>query len=73
MRVSDYIAKFLVEHGVRDVFTVTGGGAMYLNDSFGHYTPPPRSYIVPITTTSRLLPWRQKPMHASTIQSRQSA
>lgn len=40
MRVSDYIAKFLVEHGVRDVFTVTGGGAMYLNDSFGHYTPP---------------------------------
>lgn len=36
-RVSDYIADFLVENGISDVFTVTGGGAMYLNDSFGHH------------------------------------
>ena len=36
-RVSDYIADFLVRHQVTDVFTVTGGGAMYLNDSFGHH------------------------------------
>lgn len=36
-RVSDYIADFLVSHDVTDVFTVTGGGAMYLNDSFGHH------------------------------------
>ncbi|WP_024860080.1 thiamine pyrophosphate-binding protein [Ruminococcus flavefaciens] len=36
-RVSDYIADFLVSHDIRDVFTVTGGGAMYLNDSFGHH------------------------------------
>ncbi|MBQ9436851.1 MAG: thiamine pyrophosphate-binding protein, partial [Lachnospiraceae bacterium] len=36
-RVADYIADFLVEHDVSDVFTVTGGGAMYLNDSLGHH------------------------------------
>ncbi len=36
-RVSDYIADFLVSHNIKDVFTVTGGGAMYLNDSFGHH------------------------------------
>lgn len=36
-RVSDYIADFLVKHNITDVFTVTGGGAMYLNDSFGHH------------------------------------
>lgn len=26
----------MVEHGIEDVFTVTGGGAMHLNDAFGH-------------------------------------
>ncbi len=36
MRVSDYIADFLVKKGVTDCFTVVGGGAMYLNNSFGH-------------------------------------
>ena len=36
-RVSDYIADILATHGITDVFTVTGGGAMYLNDSFGHH------------------------------------
>ena len=36
IRVSDYIADFLADNGIRDVFTVVGGGAMYLNDSFGH-------------------------------------
>lgn len=36
MRASDALVKFLVEeYGVRVVFTVTGGGAMYLNDAFG--------------------------------------
>ena len=35
IRVSDYIAQTLVEHGVRHVFLVTGGGAMHLNDAFG--------------------------------------
>ena len=36
-RVSDYIADFLAKHNITDVFTVTGGCAMYLNDSFGHH------------------------------------
>ncbi len=36
IKVSDYIANFMVEHGVEHAFTVTGGGAMHLNDSLGH-------------------------------------
>lgn len=37
MKVSDYIAEFLVSHGIKTVFTVVGGGAMHLNDSLGHH------------------------------------
>ncbi len=33
MRVADYIAATLAEHGLRHVFVVTGGGAMHLNDA----------------------------------------
>ena len=36
-RVADYIADFLVTNGIEDVFTVTGGGAMHMNDAFGHH------------------------------------
>ena len=36
MKVSDFIAEYLVSHGIHDAFTVVGGGAMHLNDSFGH-------------------------------------
>ncbi len=36
IKLSNYIAQFLVEHGITNVFTVTGGGAMHLNDAFGH-------------------------------------
>lgn len=32
MRVADYIPKFLSEKGIKHVFLVTGGGAMFLND-----------------------------------------
>jgi acetolactate synthase-1/2/3 large subunit len=32
VRVSDYIAQFLVDKDVKHIFTVTGGGAMFLND-----------------------------------------
>ena len=35
MRLSDFIADFLADNGIKDVFTIVGGGAMYLNDSFG--------------------------------------
>jgi acetolactate synthase-1/2/3 large subunit len=36
-RVADYIADFLATHQITDVFTITGGGAMHLNDAFGHH------------------------------------
>lgn len=36
-KVTDYIADYITERGIRDVFTVTGGGAMHMNDSFGHH------------------------------------
>ena len=36
MKVSDYIARKLVEAGISDVFMVTGGGAMHLDDGLGH-------------------------------------
>lgn len=32
IRVADYIAKFLVDNGIEDIFLLTGNGAMYLND-----------------------------------------
>ena len=35
-RLADYVADFLVNHGVTDVFSVVGGGAMHLNDALGH-------------------------------------
>ena len=35
-KVAQYIADFLVEKGVHHNFTVTGGGAMHLNDALGH-------------------------------------
>ena len=35
MRVADVIASILVERGVTDVFMLTGGGAMHLNDALG--------------------------------------
>lgn len=34
IRVADYIARRCVEAGVTDVFMITGGGAMHLNDAF---------------------------------------
>ena len=36
IRLADYVADFLVENGITDCFTVTGGGAMHLNDALGH-------------------------------------
>ncbi len=35
IRVADYIAQHLVRSGIRQVFLVTGGGAMHLNDAIG--------------------------------------
>ncbi|RZJ99504.1 MAG: thiamine pyrophosphate-binding protein [Novosphingobium sp.] len=35
VRLSDYVARRLHDHGVRHVFMLTGGGAMHLNDAMG--------------------------------------
>ena len=35
IKLSDYVADFLVSRGVRDVFLVSGGGVMHLLDSIG--------------------------------------
>ena len=37
MRVADYIAQILADHGIRHVFMVTGGAAMHLNDALGNH------------------------------------
>ena len=37
MRVADYIAHTLNAYGITDVFLVTGGGAMHLNDAIGRH------------------------------------
>ena len=36
IKVTEYIAQTLVRRGLRQVFMLSGGGAMHLNDSLGH-------------------------------------
>ena len=36
IKLAKYIAKLLVSNGITQCFSVTGGGAMHLNDGFGH-------------------------------------
>ena len=35
MRIAERVAEWLVRHDVNQVFTVTGGGSMFLNQAFG--------------------------------------
>ena len=35
MRIAEQIAQWLAEHGVEQAFSVTGGGAMFLNQAIG--------------------------------------
>ena len=35
IKVSDYIINFLIKNNINTLFTITGGFAMHLNDSFG--------------------------------------
>lgn len=37
-RVADVVADLLVNYGISDVFCLVGGGAMFLNDAFGHHS-----------------------------------
>ncbi|MBI3955300.1 thiamine pyrophosphate-binding protein [Candidatus Gottesmanbacteria bacterium] len=43
MKLSDYIAEFLVKHGIRHVFVVSGGAAVHMIDSIARH--PKISYI----------------------------
>lgn len=36
IRLSEYLAKILVSNGISQVFMLTGGGAMFLNDALGN-------------------------------------
>ena len=36
IKLSKYIAALMVKNGITQCFSVTGGGAMHLNDGFGH-------------------------------------
>ncbi|MFO1118095.1 MAG: thiamine pyrophosphate-binding protein [Beijerinckiaceae bacterium] len=36
IRLADYVARFVRDQGVKSVFMVPGGGAMYLADAFGN-------------------------------------
>ncbi len=36
IKLSNYLARYLADYGVRHIFMLTGGGAMHLNDSLGH-------------------------------------
>ena len=40
MNVSDAVVQFLAEHGVGDLFMVSGGGIMYLTDAVGRAGTP---------------------------------
>lgn len=37
IKLAQYVADFLAKQGVSDIFTITGGGAMHLNDALGHH------------------------------------
>ena len=37
IKVADFIADYFADHGIKTVFTVVGGGAMHLNNAFGHH------------------------------------
>ena len=45
IKVTDYICDYLVKQGVRDIFMISGGGAMHLVDSIGRH--PKLNYICP--------------------------
>lgn len=36
IKVAKYVSEFLVNHGIKDCFMVTGGGAMHLDEAIGH-------------------------------------
>ena len=35
VRLADYVVSFLEHVGVKDIFTISGGGSIFLNDALG--------------------------------------
>ena len=56
IRLSDYVARRLYEHGVRHVFMLTGGGAMHLNDAMGRVDGLHRDPLISAPISPHLLP-----------------
>ena len=56
MKVAKYISEFFVKQGVTDMFMITGGAAMHLNDALGHN----EGLKVLIIITNRLVQLLQK-------------
>ena len=63
-KLSNYIAEKLLASGITDVFMITGGGAMHLDDALGHQ----EGLIM-----SRHVRWQRRRMPASTTRLRQCA
>ncbi len=57
MKLSDWVAQFLADKGIRHVFAVTGGASLHLIDSIAR--TPGIDYVCP--RTSRPAPWRPTP------------
>ena len=68
-RLADYVADFLVNHGVEDCFSVVGGGAMHLNDALGHK----EGLKVTYNHHEQACAIAEKPMRAWTIRLQQFA
>jgi len=45
MKLTDYLAEFLVSQNIKDIFMVTGGGAMHLNHSLGSHSKLHTTYL----------------------------
>lgn len=54
VRVADFIANFLVAQGIKDIFVLTGFGAMYLNDAIAT-SPKLKYYCVRNEATSPMM------------------
>ena len=36
IKLTDYISNFLIKNNLKNIYCITGGGSMYLNDTFGN-------------------------------------
>jgi acetolactate synthase-1/2/3 large subunit len=48
IKLSQYVIGRLADWGVRDLFMITGGGAMHLNDSVGREAETPVGDLGPV-------------------------